>query len=78
MTTAADWFEDEHEFRQLCGDAQSQAQGESSQDFAAEMVIKAKERGLTTYLSPKQLEWLCSIADWEMPKRRSSASGSQT
>lgn len=70
MTTAADWFQDEHEFRQLCGDAQSQATGESSQDFAAEMVIKAKERGLTTYLSPKQLEWLVKLADWEMPKRR--------
>lgn len=70
MTTAADWFEDEREFRQLCGDAQSQAQGESSQDFAAEMVIKAKERGLTTYLSPKQLEWLCKLADWDLPKRR--------
>lgn len=70
MTTAADWFEDEAEFRQLCGDAQSQARGESSQDFAAEMVIKAKERGLKTYLSPKQLEWLVKLADWELPKRR--------
>lgn len=69
MTTAADWFEDEHEFRQLCGDAQSQARGESSQDFAAEMVVKAKERGLSTYLSPKQLEWLCKLADWDLPKR---------
>ena len=35
MTTARDWFADEYEFRQLCGDAQSQAKGESSQDFAA-------------------------------------------
>lgn len=58
MTLAADWFADEHEFRQLCGDAQSQARDESSQDFAAEMVIKAKEHGLKTYLSPKQLSWL--------------------
>ena len=79
MTTAADWFEDESEFRQLCGDAQSQARGESSQDFAAEMVIKAKERGLTTYLSPKQLEWLCKLADWDLPKRRSvNGSAEQT
>jgi hypothetical protein len=69
-TTAADWFSDEHEFRQLCGDAQSQARGESSQNFAAEMVVKAKERGLSTYVSVKQLEWLCKIADWDMPKRR--------
>ena len=69
-TTAADWFSDEHEFRQLCGDAQSQARGESSQDFTAEMVIKAKEHGLKTYLSPKQLEWLVKLADCQMPKRR--------
>jgi hypothetical protein len=68
--TAADWFSDEHEFRQLCGDAQSQARGESSQDFTAEMVIKAKDRGLQTYVSEKQLAWLCKIADWDMPKRR--------
>lgn len=70
MTTAADWFADEHEFRQLCGDAQSQAFGESSQEFAAEMVIKAKSNGLATYLSVKQLEWLCKLADWDVPKRR--------
>lgn len=71
MTTRArDWFNDEGEFRQLCGDAQSQARGESSQEFAAEMVIKAKQHGLETYLSPKQLEWLCKLADWDVPERR--------
>ena len=70
MSTARDWFADEYEFRQLCGDAQSQAKGESGQDFAAEMVIKAKEHGLDTFLSPKQLEWLCKLADWAPPKRR--------
>jgi len=69
MSTAGDWFADEHEFRQLCGDAQSQATGESSQNFAAEMVVKAKEQGLRTYLSPKQLDWLCKLADWDLPKR---------
>ena len=69
MTTAATWFKDEHEFRQLCGDAQSQARGESSQDFAAEMVVKAKADGLNTYLSVKQLEWLCKLADWDVPRR---------
>lgn len=69
MTTAATWFKDEAEFRQLCGDAQSQARGESSQEFAAEMVIKAKEHGLSTYLSLKQLEWLCKLADWDIPRR---------
>jgi hypothetical protein len=76
--TAADWFSDEHEFRQLCGDAQSQARGESSQDFAAEMVVKAKEHGLKTYLSPKQLEWLCKLADWDMPKRRQVTQSTST
>lgn len=70
MTTAADWFATDYEFRQLCGDAQSQAQGESSQEFAAEMVIKANQHGLETYLTFKQLEWLCKLADWQVPKRR--------
>lgn len=46
MTTALDWFADEADFRQLCGDAQSQAKGESSQEFAAQMIMKAKEHGL--------------------------------
>jgi len=69
MSTAKDWFVDEHEFRQLCGDAQSLARGETAQDFAAEMVVKAKEHGLSTYVSEKQLSWLCKIADWDMPKR---------
>ena len=70
MTTAADWFADEYEFRQLCGDAQSQARGESSEEFSAEMVVKAKGHGRATFLSQKQLEWLCKIADWSIPKRR--------
>lgn len=74
-TRARDWFTDEHEFRQLCGDAQSQARGESAQEFAAEMVIKANQHGLDTYLSPKQLEWLCTLADWDVPARRSSHNG---
>lgn len=67
-TKASDWFKDEYEFRQLCGDAQSQAHGDSSQNFAAEMVVKAKANGLNTFLSYKQLEWLCKIADWDVPK----------
>jgi len=45
-TFARDWFVDEAEFRQLCGDAQSQAKSESAQDFAAEMVVRAKTHGL--------------------------------
>lgn len=70
MSTAREWFADEHEFRQLCGDAQSQARSESAQDFSAQMVVKAKAHGLDTYLSEKQLEWLCKLADWDVPKRR--------
>jgi len=72
MSTARDWFDDEYEFRQLCGDAQSQARGESAQEFAAEMVIKSKQHGLDTYISHKQLAWLCKIADQDMPKARAS------
>lgn len=67
---ACDWFADAAEFRQLCGDAQSQASSESSQEFAAEMMLKANQHGLETYLSVKQLAWLCRIADWEIPKKR--------
>lgn len=67
---ASDWFADEREFRQLCGDAQSQARTESAQEFANEMVIRAKDRGLDTYLSPRQLDYLCKLADWDVPKRR--------
>lgn len=69
-TTARTWFSDEHEFRQLCGDAQSQARAEKAQEFAAEMIIKAKEYGLDTFVSIDQLKWLCVLADWEFPKRR--------
>lgn len=71
MSTARDWFADAAEFRQLCGDAQSEARGESAQDFAAEMMIKANQHGLDTYLSYRQLEWLCKIADHDVPVRRS-------
>jgi hypothetical protein len=72
MSTAADWFDNEREFRQLCGDAVSLAHAEASEEFAAEMVKKAKEFGLKTYLSQKQLNWLCQIADWTVPERRNA------
>ena len=71
-TKAATWFADEKEFRQLCGDAQSQANGESAQEFAAQMMLAANKHGLQTYLSEKQLAWLCRLADWEQPKRLSN------
>ncbi len=69
-TTARDWYADEYEFRQLCGDAISQASGEKNEDFAHEMMRKAKQYGLDTNLSPPQLKWLCDLADHEMPARR--------
>ena len=71
-TKASTWFADEKEFRQLCGDAQSQANGESAQEFAAQMMLAANKHGLQTYLSEKQLAWLCRLADWEQPKRLSN------
>lgn len=69
-TYAKDWFADEHLFRQLCGDAQSQALSDSAQEFAAEMVIRAKSHGLEAFLTEKQLVYLCKLADWDPPKRR--------
>lgn len=75
MSTARDWYADAFEFRQLCGDAQSQARSENEQEFAAEMMLKANQHGLDTYVSEKQLSWLCRIADHDMPKRRASQAG---
>jgi hypothetical protein len=68
-TKASNWFKDEHDFRQLCGDAQSQARSESDQEFAASMMLAANQHGLKTYISDKQIGWLCRIADWDVPER---------
>jgi hypothetical protein len=68
-TTARTWFATEAEFRQVCGDAQSQAHGESAEEFAGDMVKKANEHGLNTFLSEKQLAFLCKLADIVPPKR---------
>jgi len=68
-TRAEEWFSDDREFRQLCGDAQSQSRDESSQEFAAQMMIAANRYGLKTYVSTKQLLWLCRLADWDVPPR---------
>lgn len=71
-TKASAWFADPAEFRQLCGDAQSQARDESSQEFAADMMLAANQHGLETYLSGPQLEWLCRLADRDVPERRTA------
>lgn len=68
MTQAKHWFAQELEFRQLCGDAQSLARSEAQQEFSTAMVIRAKRYGLDTYLTEKQLRFLCEIADWEIPQ----------
>lgn len=67
--TAASWFIDEREFRQLCGDAQSEARSEKAQEFANEMVVKANQYGLKAFLSKPQLDYLCKLADWSIPPR---------
>lgn len=65
------WFADEHELRQLCGDAQSQAKSPWAMDFSRDMMLEANSKGLNMQLSEKQLTHLCEIADWEIPRRRS-------
>jgi hypothetical protein len=69
VTHAADWFESELELRQLCGDAQSQAYTTRAQDFARDMVISAKSKGLEMFMSVEQLKFLCRLADWHVPMR---------
>jgi hypothetical protein len=68
---ASIWFTDESELRQLCGDAQSQAKSDSEMDFARDMVLQANAQGLRMTLSEKQLNWLCKIADWHVPRKLS-------
>jgi hypothetical protein len=71
-TKASTWFADVREFRQLCGDAQSQADSEDAQSFAAEMMLAANQHGLEAYLSLPQLEYLCRLADLDVPPRRTA------
>jgi hypothetical protein len=68
-TKASEWFTDPADLRRMCGDANSMANSEAAQDFAADMVIKANRHGLDMYLSLGQLEWLCKLADIDVPKR---------
>ena len=70
MTTAADWFTKEAEFRQLCGDAVSLAASERGQEFAHEMMLGANKFGLQASITDAQLRWLCKIAEWDVPKFR--------
>lgn len=67
LTTAANWYADPAEFRQLCGDAQSQAEREWDQDFAVEYMLKCNQYGLDTRISADQMKQLCRIADHDVP-----------
>lgn len=66
-TQAKEWFKTDAEFLQLCGDAQSMARGEKNEEFAGQMMRKAKEHGLLMYLSHAQLKYLCGLADRDVP-----------
>src|SRR5262245_5483662 len=68
-TRAKDWYRVEYDWRQVCGDAVSQAKGEKAQDFAAKMMQAANRYGLEAFVTEPQLKWLCEIADHHMPKR---------
>lgn len=68
--TASNWYAHEFEFRQLCGDAVSQAKGEKAEEFAHEMMKKANKYGLSTSCSDAQLRYLCSLAGHDVPQRR--------
>lgn len=67
---ARDWYSKKEDFVQLCSDAVSQARSEKDQEFANEMVGKAKLYGLETFISQAQLGYLCKIADHIVPPRR--------
>lgn len=69
LMIAGDFFRTDLEFKQLCLDAISLARNESAEEFTADMMKKARQHGLQTYLSEKQLNWLCQIADHERPMR---------
>jgi hypothetical protein len=73
LSKALDWFEAEEHFNTLCRDALSQARTERAEEFASQMSERAKRYGLNAFLSEEQLTWLCKIADWDKPPRRSPA-----
>jgi hypothetical protein len=68
-TQASDWFESLEDFNTLIRDAVKLARGENAKIFAEEMRDRVATHGLRTFLSEKQLTYLCEIADWEAPAR---------
>lgn len=69
-TRVSDWFESVEDFTTLTRDAIREAKGDGGKIFAEEMSAKVKEYGFNTYLTQKQLNWLCQLADWDVPARR--------
>lgn len=69
--SAAQWFETAEDFRQCCLDAIGSAYSESAEEFSHEMMLAAQEQGLLAPLSERQAKWLCQIADWPAPLKRS-------
>lgn len=69
-TKASDYFESLEDLQTLVRDACRLAKGERNEEFAAKMGNAVLTYGLNTYLSERQLKWLCDLGDWEMPARR--------
>lgn len=67
MSKAVDWYSEAIEFRSLCEAAARHATKPSEKEFTARMVAKACTHGLDTYVTSKQLAWLCTIARRGMP-----------
>lgn len=66
-TKASNWFKTNEHFLQVCSDALLLAHGESNEEFAAQMMIRARQHGIELYLSEKQVKWLCKLADCVVP-----------
>jgi hypothetical protein len=73
MSTAANWFETIELFRALLDEATDKARTDAATGFVKSMHEKATAHGLGTYLSQKQLSWLCTIAGVMTPPERARA-----
>jgi hypothetical protein len=66
---ASAWFHTAEDFLTVAKDAVSLSRSENAQEFAAEMLRKAKDFGLEAYLSERQCAYLCTLGDAVMPLR---------
>ncbi len=67
MTTAANWFASADEFRRLCCEARAKAHKEAALEFTHDLCRRADQHGLDSFLTAKQLTWLCQIAGAQVP-----------